>query len=60
MLKKIWVGRSEMIFFLFIFYNKIDVGWNLESISTLEEWYLTPFCQNNDPLDLKNYIRRQK
>ena len=27
---------------------------------SIEEWYLTRFCQNNDPLDLKNYIRKQK
>ena len=40
MLKKIRVGRSE-IYFLFnlIFYNKIDVGWHVECISTLEEGY---------------------
>ena len=61
MLKKIRVDRSEFFFFLnLIFYNKIDVGWHLECFSTLEEWYLTRFCQNNDPLDIKNYIQRQK
>ena len=63
MLKKIRVGRSVIIltFFLnFIFYNLIDVGWHLERISTLEEWNLTRFCLNNDPLDIKNYIGRQK
>ena len=61
MLKKIRVGRSEIIFFLnFIFYNWIYVGWYLEYISTLEEWHLTRFSQNNDPLDTKNHIGRQK
>ena len=61
MLKKIRVGRSEMIFFFnFIFYYRIDVGWHLEFISTLEEWHSNRFCQNNDPLDMKNYIEKQK
>ena len=61
MLKKIRVGRSEIyIFWILFFYNKIDVGWHLECIYTLEEGYLTRFCQNNDPLDIKNYIRRQE
>ena len=60
MRKKIKVGQSEIIFFLnLIFYNWIDVGWRLECISTYEEWLLTRFCQNNDPLDVKNYIVRQ-
>ena len=46
MLKKIKVGRSEIyIFFNFIFYNWIDIGWYLECISTLEEWHVTCFCQ---------------
>ena len=32
------VGRSEIFFFLILFfYNRIDVGWNLECSSTLEE-----------------------
>ena len=63
MLKKIRVGRSEIIFLVnFIFYNWIDVGWHLECISTFEEWHLSHFCQNNDPLDImiKNYIGMQK
>ena len=61
MLKKIRVGRSEIIsFFSFIFYNWIHVGWHLECISTLEEWHLTRFCQTNNNLDIKNYIGRQK
>ena len=61
MLKKIKVGRSEILFFFFfIFYYWIDVGWHLEFISTLEEWHSTRFCQNNDPLDMKNYIGGQK
>ena len=61
MLKKIRVGRSEIIFFLILFfYNWIDVGLHLEYISTFEECHLTRFCQNNDPLDIKNYIGRQK
>ena len=33
---------------------------DLECISTLEEWHLIRFCQNNDPLDIKNYIGREK
>ena len=62
MLKKIRVGRSEIIFlkFFFIFYNCIDVGWHLECISSFGEWHLTHFYQNNDPLDIKNYIGMQK
>ena len=36
MLKKIRVGRSEILFFLILFFI-IDVGWHLECISTLEE-----------------------
>ena len=44
----------------FIFYHWIDVGWHLEFISTLEECHSTCFCQNNDPLDMKNYIERLK
>ena len=52
------VGR-KYIFLNYIFYNKIYVGWHLECISTLEEGYLTRFYQNNDPLDIKNYIQRQ-
>ena len=53
------VGR-KYIFINFILYNWIDVGWHLECISTLQKWHLTRFCLNNDPLDIKNYIRRQK
>ena len=60
MLKKISVGRSEFFFLILFFYDKIDVWWHLECISTLEEGYLTRFCQNNDPLDIKNYIWRQE
>ena len=53
LLKKIRVGGSEFFFFLnFIIYNWIDVGWHQEWISTLEEWHLTCFCQNDDPLEL--------
>ena len=46
MLKKN-LGRSveNNLFLNFIFYNKIDVGWHLESISRLEEWYLTRFVK---------------
>ena len=57
MLKKITVGRSDIIF---IFYNWIDVGWHLECISTLEERHFTHFCQNNVPLDIQIYIRKAK
>ena len=42
--EKIRVGQSE-IFFKFIFYNWIDVGCDLECISTLEEWHLTRFVK---------------
>ena len=30
------------------------------SVALLEEWHSTRFCQNNDLLDMKNYIGRQK
>ena len=29
----------------------------LQCISTLKELHLTRFCQNYDPLDIKNYIK---
>ena len=60
MLKKIRDGRSDFFFFLIIFYNWNDVGWHLDCISTCKEWHLTSFYQKNDPLDIKNYIGKQK
>ena len=54
------LGQSVRNIFNFIFYTWIDIGWHLEFVSTLQEWHLTRFCQNNDPLDVKNYIGRQK
>ena len=57
MLKKIRVGRSEIIFFLILFFR---TELMLDGISTFQEWYLTGFCQNKYPLDIKIYIGRQK
>ena len=49
---------AEIIFFILFFYKWIDVGWHLECISTLQEWHLTRFSQNNDPPYIKNYINK--
>ena len=38
----------------------IDVGWHVKCISTFEERHLPHFYQDNDHLDVKNYIGRQK
>ena len=58
-LKKIRVGRSEVIFLNFIFHN-YWMASRMHFYIKFEEWHLTLFCQNNDPLDIKNYIGRQK
>ena len=56
--EKIRVGQFDFFFFLILFFiNELMMdGTN----PTLEECHLTRFCQNNYPLDTKNYIGRQK
>ena len=58
MLKKIRVGRSEIIFFLILFFiTGLILELHLECISTLEKCHLTHFCQNNSPFDTKNTLK---